>query len=210
MKKIIIGIMFAILLTSLVLAMNIRISSWSPKYDSTRNYTLIVNQGDNLDKVCSLGIFSLSCYMSEWSSSDLADYNLDVSCEGTGCQFMKNIPAETMLLVQGTKYKYNWAMNIPSNAELGTYDISLCGTISTITESGGIGISLSACNNDKFTINGTYIKPVCQENWKCTSWRRCRKHIQTRYCYDANKCKTIINKPIITRRCLIWKTTTMK
>jgi len=201
MKKIILGVLFAVLLTSLVLAMNIRISSWSPKYDSTRNYTLIVNQGDNLDKICSLRIFSSSCYMSEWSSSDLADYNLDVSCEGTGCQFMKNIPTLTMLLTQGTKYKYNWAMSIPNDAILGTYYISLCGTISTITESGGIGISLSACNDDKFTINGTYIKPVCQENWKCTSWSRCRKHIQTRTCTDANNCNTALTKPTTNRKC---------
>jgi len=48
----------------------------------------------------------------------------------------------------------------------------------------------------------TAAPPVCQENWRCSEWSVCPVYeIQTRRCWDENKCGTTFKKPDETRTC---------
>jgi len=45
-------------------------------------------------------------------------------------------------------------------------------------------------------------KPVCLENWRCTTWSECsREGIEMRVCVDVSSCNTTKEKPSETRNC---------
>ena len=48
----------------------------------------------------------------------------------------------------------------------------------------------------------TAARPVCEENWRCSEWSVCPVYeIQTRRCWDENKCGTTFKKPPEMRSC---------
>lgn len=202
MKKILIAMFIVMSLVSVVSAMNLVTVSWQPKWDGSRNLTLELYQGTNWDKVCSLGLFSGSCYYVEFYSNDPRDYNLDFSCEGEGCQFFRNIPTETILLANGTKYRYYWSMNIPDNAIPGTYNYSVLATMSDPTDT---FVSLQGGAVDRVTILRNDSLHICNESWVCTNWSTCNHGNQTRVCQDINSCGTTISKPATIQTCTICK-----
>jgi len=44
----------------------------------------------------------------------------------------------------------------------------------------------------------------CQENWTCTRWTNCNDDdLETRICYDWNKCETTEHKPLENKSCIV-------
>ncbi len=55
------------------------------------------------------------------------------------------------------------------------------------------------CNISSLSCNPGSV--VCEERWTCSAWSTCADGVQTRLCYDSNKCNTFNEKPLEVRNC---------
>jgi len=56
-------------------------------------------------------------------------------------------------------------------------------------------------NTNNININKPIDKTNCVEDWQCSEWNKCVESIQTRTCFDLNKCGTLVDRPEIKQEC---------